>query len=38
VDEALIDVPLKIVALGITLGSIGAALGKGVTSRLTLGS
>jgi hypothetical protein len=36
-DEAFVDVPLKIVALGITLGSIGAALGKGVTTRMTLG-
>ena len=37
-DEAFIDVPLKIVALGVTVGSLGAALGKGVTTRVTLSS
>jgi hypothetical protein len=34
VGEALIDVPLKVVAFGITMGIGGAALGKG-TSRVT---
>jgi hypothetical protein len=34
VEEALIDVPLKVVAFGITMGIAGAALGKG-TSRVT---
>lgn len=32
VDEAFIDVPLKLMALGITIGGIGAALGKIVTT------
>jgi hypothetical protein len=36
VDEAFIDVPLKVMALGLAMGSIGAALGKGVTTRMTL--
>ena len=34
--EAFIDVPLELIALGITLGIPGAALGKGVTRRVTL--
>jgi len=34
VEEALIDVPLKVVAFGIAMGIAGAALGKG-TSRVT---
>ena len=34
VDEALIDVPLTVIAFGITMGIVGAALGKG-TSRMT---
>ncbi len=36
VDEALIDVPLKVIAFGITMGIVGAALGKG-TTRVTSG-
>jgi hypothetical protein len=36
IDEAFIDVPLKLIALGITMGIPGAALGKGLTSRVTL--
>ena len=35
-DEAFIDVPLKLIAIGITMGIPGAALGKGVTRRVTL--
>jgi hypothetical protein len=35
-DEAFIDVPLKLIALGIAMGIPGAALGKGVTTRVTL--
>jgi hypothetical protein len=34
-DEAFVDVPLKLIALGITMGIPGAALGKGMT-RVTL--
>jgi hypothetical protein len=34
VDEALIDVPLKVIAFGIMMGIAGAALGKG-TGRMT---
>jgi hypothetical protein len=36
IDEALVDVPLKLIGFGITLGILGGALGKGVTSRVTL--
>jgi hypothetical protein len=35
VDEALIDVPLKMIVLGLVMGSLGAALGKAVTTRVT---
>lgn len=35
-DEAFIDVPLMLIALGLTMGIPGAALGKGMTSRVTL--
>jgi hypothetical protein len=29
-DEAFIDVPLKVIALGVTIGALGAVIGKGV--------
>jgi len=35
-DEAFIDVPLILIALGLMMGIPGAALGKGMTSRVTL--
>jgi hypothetical protein len=35
-EEAFIDVPLILIALGITMGIPGAALGKGVTNRVTM--
>ena len=35
-DETFIDVPLKLIALGLAMGIPGAALGKGVTTRVTL--
>jgi len=33
-DEAFIDVPLKVVALGVAMGIAGALLGKGVARNL----
>ena len=35
-DEAFIDVPLKVVAIGAALGSVGALLGKGVANSLPM--
>jgi hypothetical protein len=37
VDEALIDVPLKVIAFGITMGIAGAALGKGTGRMMARG-
>jgi hypothetical protein len=34
-DEAFIDVPLKLIALGVAIGAFGAVLGKGVARSLT---
>jgi hypothetical protein len=36
--EAFIEVPLQLIAIGITIGVLGAALGKGVTRRVMLGA
>jgi hypothetical protein len=33
-DEAFIDVPLKLIALGVVIGALGAVLGKGVARSL----
>lgn len=33
-DEAFIDVPLKLIALGVAIGALGAVLGKGVARGL----
>lgn len=34
-DEAFIDVPLKLIALGVAIGALGAVVGKGVARDLT---
>ena len=33
-DEAFIDVPLKLIALGVTIGALGAVLGTGLATQV----